>query len=188
MTPSEWAVLGFLGEGPTHGFAIARAMAEDGEIGRVWSLRRPRVYYAIDALTRIGFARPAGTESSRSGPDRTVLEITPEGGRAIADWLQTPVEHIRDARSMLLLKLLFLERRQADPGPLLAAQRVRFEAIAERLLTAADEASGFDRTLLSWRLETATAAMRFIDTVVDARDGSAPPGAAAQTRARSRAR
>ena len=89
---------------------------------------------------------------------------------------------------MLLLKLLFLERRQADPGPLLAAQRVRFEAIAERLRTAADEASGFDRTLLSWRLETATAAMRFIDTVVDARDGSAPPGAAAQTRAGSRAR
>jgi hypothetical protein len=29
--------------------AIARAMAEYGEIGRIWSLRRPRVYYAIGA-------------------------------------------------------------------------------------------------------------------------------------------
>ena len=84
MTPSEWAVLALLAEGPTHGFAIARAMGEDGEIGRVWSLRRPRVYHAIETLTRIGFARPAGTEASRSGPDRTVLEITPEGARAIA--------------------------------------------------------------------------------------------------------
>src|SRR5262249_37037548 len=135
MTPSEWAVLALLAEGPTHGFAIARAIGEGGEIGRVWSLRRPRVYYAIEALIRAGFARPPGTEASRSGPARTVLEITPDGGRAIDAWLQTPVEHIRDARSQLLLKLLFLERRQADPGPLLVAQRARFEAIAERLKT-----------------------------------------------------
>jgi hypothetical protein len=30
-------------------------------------------------------------------------------------------------------------------------------------------ASGFDHTLLSWRLETATAALRFINTVIEAR-------------------
>jgi PadR family transcriptional regulator AphA len=165
MTPSEWAVLAFLAEGPTHGFAIARAMAEDGEIGRVWSLRRPRVYYAIEALTRAGLARPTGTESSRSGPDRTLLEITPDGVRAITAWLASPVDHVRDARSLLLLKLLFLERRQADPGPLLHDQRTRFETIAARLRADLNEASGFDRTLLSWRLESASAALRFIDSV-----------------------
>lgn len=172
MTPSEWAVLAFLAEGPTHGFAIARAMAEDGEIGRVWSLRRPRVYYAIEALTGLGFVRPTGTQPSRSGPERTLLEITPDGARALTAWLDSPVEHIRDGRSLLLLKLLYLERRQADPTPLLHAQRARFEAIAERLETAANEASGFDRTLLRWRLETATAALRFIDSVIDQPSGS----------------
>jgi DNA-binding PadR family transcriptional regulator len=168
MTPSEWAVLALLAEGPTHGFAIARAMAEEGEIGRIWSLRRPRVYYAIEALTRQGLVRPARTVASRSGPHRTVLRITPSGARAVADWLGTPVEHIRDARSLLLLKLLFLERAAADPRPLLNAQRDRFERIAERLATAVHDASGFDHTLLSWRLETATAALRFIDTVIEA--------------------
>ena len=86
-------------------------------------------------------------------------------------WLDSPVEHIRDARSLLLLKLLFLERRQADPGPLLHAQRARFEAIVARLRAAVNEASGFDRTLLSWRLESATAALRFIDRVVAAPRG-----------------
>jgi DNA-binding PadR family transcriptional regulator len=164
MTPSEWAVLALLDEGPTHGFAIARAMAEEGEIGRIWSLRRPRVYYAIDSLTREGLVRPARTVASPSGPHRTVLRITPRGARAVADWLNTPVEHIRDARSLLLLKLLFLDRRAADPRPLLSAQRERFERIADRLRTGVDEASGFDQTLVRWRLETATAALRFIDT------------------------
>jgi PadR family transcriptional regulator AphA len=167
MTPSEWAVLAVLAEGPTHGFAIARAMAEDGDIGRVWSLRRPRVYYAIESLTRQGLAQATGSVPSRTGPERTVLRITPSGRRALSDWLDTPVEHIRDGRSLLLLKLLFLDRSGADPRPLLNAQRERFEGIAERLQTAVNEASGFDRTLLSWRLETATAALRFIEAIFE---------------------
>jgi DNA-binding PadR family transcriptional regulator len=166
MTPSEWAVLGLLAEGSSHGFAIARAMAEGGEIGKVWSLRRPRVYYAIDALTREGLIRPTRTVASRSGPARTLLRITPAGRRAFAGWLDTPVEHIRDARSLLLLKLLFLDRRAGDPRPLLDAQRAQFEGIAARLRTAVDQASGFDQTLLRWRLETATAALRFIEAVI----------------------
>jgi DNA-binding PadR family transcriptional regulator len=170
MTPSEWAVLALLAEGPTHGFAIARAMDEDGEIGRVWSLRRPRVYYAIEALNRQGLAQPARTVASRTGPHRTELRITPAGRRAISTWLAAPVEHVRDARSLLLLKLLFLDRRGADPRPLLDAQRTRFESIAQRLQGAVCDADGFDQVLLRWRLETASAALRFIDTIIETRD------------------
>jgi DNA-binding PadR family transcriptional regulator len=176
MTPSEWAVLALLAEGPTHGFAIARAMAEDGEIGRVWSLRRPRVYYAIEALVRQDLVRADRTVPSRSGPHRTVLRITPPGRRAITTWLSTPVEHVRDARSLLLLKLLFLDRRGADPRHLLQAQRARFETLTARLQSAIDDASGFDQTLLKWRLENATAALRFIDSVVGAPDSGSPAG------------
>lgn len=167
MTPSEWAVLALLAEGPTHGFAIARAMSEGGEIGRVWSLRRPRVYYAIEALIRQGLVRPAQTVASRSGPHRTVLRITPSGRRALDQWLATPVEHVRDARSLLLLKLLFLDRREADPRPLLIAQREQFHRIADRLQTAVNETRGFDQTLLRWRLEAVTAALRFIEAIIE---------------------
>jgi len=176
MTPSEWAVLALLGEGPTHGFAIARAMAEDGEIGRVWSLRRPRAYYAIEALTRSGLAQPAETVASRSGPARTVLRITPAGTRALEKWLGAPVPHVRDARSMLLLKLLFLERRDRDPGPLLQAQRERFQSIVESLQDAVRDAEGFDQTLVRWRLENATAAVRFVDSVLAQHRLASPPG------------
>lgn len=167
MTPSEWAVLALLAEGPNHGFAIARAMAEDGDIGKVWALRRPRVYYAIEALTRQGLVRADRTVASRSGPDRIVLRITPTGRREITDWLASPAAHIRDARSLLLLKLLFLDRRELDPTPLLNAQRASFQQVAERLQAAVDEAEGFDQTLVKWRLETAAAALRFIDAIID---------------------
>ena len=51
LTAAEWAVLALVAEAPTHGFAIARAMAPGGEVGRIWSLRRPLVYRGIATLT-----------------------------------------------------------------------------------------------------------------------------------------
>lgn len=163
LSAGEWAVLALLAERPGHGFALARALAPEGEIGRVWSMRRPLVYHAVDRLVELGFIEEAGTEASRTGPRRTVLQITPTGRRALRVWLATPVEHVRDARSLLLLKLLFLSRRGQDPGDLLRAQRARFEVHADRLATATAEAQEFEQTLNRWRIETTTAAIRFID-------------------------
>jgi DNA-binding PadR family transcriptional regulator len=159
----EWAVLALLAEQPTHGFAVARAMSPEGEIGKVWTMRRPLVYRAIDQLIEAGFVRPAGTEPSSSGPRRMLVEVTPAGRRALTGWLAEPVEHVRDARSLLMLKLLFLARGDADQTPLLTAQRKRFESLVERLTVAIDDADGFDQVLLRWRLESTTAAIRFID-------------------------
>jgi DNA-binding PadR family transcriptional regulator len=162
----EWAVLALLAEQPTHGSAVARAMAPDGEIGKVWSVRRPLVYRAIEILGEIEFAQPAGTESSPSGPQRTVIHATTTGRRALSRWLQEPVEHVRDARSLLMLKLLFLARSDEDPTSLLIAQRERFAVQSERLSAAVAEADGFDRVLLRWRLEATSAASRFIETML----------------------
>ncbi len=166
LTAGEWAVLALLVEGPNHGFAVARVMAPDGEVGRVWSLRRPLVYRAAETLTRMDLVRPAGTEPSRTGPQRTVLAATPTGKRALTRWLKTPVEHVRDGRSLLMLKLLFLSRRGADATPLLTAQREVFAVHAARLTRAADAAEGFERALALWRLETTTAAARFVETML----------------------
>jgi DNA-binding PadR family transcriptional regulator len=169
LTAGEWAVLALLGEEPTHGFAIARALAPEGDVGRIWSVRRPLVYRAVETLTGMGLVRTAATVPSRSGPQRTVLEATPQGRRALARWLREPVAHVRDARSLLMLKLLFLTRAGADLEPLLTAQRAHFAELAERLTGAADEADGFDRMLLLWRLESATAATRFVETMLGER-------------------
>jgi DNA-binding PadR family transcriptional regulator len=166
LTAGEWAVLALLAEARTHGFAVAKAMAPEGEVGKIWSVRRPLVYRAVETLTGMGLVRPAGTVPSRSGPRRTVLEATPKGKRALTRWLRQPIAHVRDARSLLMLKLLFLTRREADLKPLLSAQREQFARLAERLTTVADEAEGFDRALLLWRLESTTAAIRFVETML----------------------
>ena len=166
LTAGEWAVLALLAEASTHGFALARAMAPEGEVGKIWSVRRPLVYRAVETLTRMGLVRPGGTVPSRSGPQRTVLHATPTGKRAVTRWLREPVVHVRDARSLLMLKLLFLTRRDADLEPLLTAQREHFAELADRLAGAADAAEDFDRALLLWRVESTTAATRFVETML----------------------
>jgi DNA-binding PadR family transcriptional regulator len=173
LTAGEWAVLALLSEQPTHGFTLARAMAPDGEVGQVWALRRPLVYRALETLDRLGLVRPLGTLPSSSGPQRTILEVAPSGDSALAKWLSDPVTRVRDARSLLMLKLLFLIRREADLEPLLVAQRAEFALRAQSLAAAAEQAEGFDRALLVWRLESTDAAIRFTDTMLAerARDG-----------------
>ena len=136
------------------------------EIGKVWSVRRPLVYRAIETLTEIGFIEPTGMVASQSGPPRTVVRASPAGRRALAKWLVEPVAHVRDARSLLMLKLLFLGRRSDHPRPLRAIQRESFMVQAERLGAAAAEAEGFDEVLIRWRLESTTAAVRFIESLI----------------------
>jgi PadR family transcriptional regulator AphA len=111
----------------------------------------------------MGFAAPTGTVPSPSGPRRTVVAATDAGRAAVDAWLVEPVGHVREARSLLMLKLLFLSRRSQDPAPLLNVQRTGFAAHAARLADAAEAADGFDEVLIRWRLESTNAAIRFID-------------------------
>lgn len=162
----EWAVLAVLVEGPTHGFAVARATAPGGEIGAIWSIRRPLVYRALDLLHERGLIEAIGDEPSPRGPRRRIMRATETGRAQVRRWLDEPVAHIRDARSALLLKLLFLDRGGRDPGHLLGAQAQRFGATLGALEEQRAHAAGFDRVLFSWRVESASAAVRFVEALV----------------------
>ena len=65
---------------------------------------------------RRGAHHPEGTEPGL-GPQRTVYAATAEGRGAADRWLYAPVEHIRQIRSELLLKLALLDRAGERPGP-----------------------------------------------------------------------
>jgi DNA-binding PadR family transcriptional regulator len=177
LTPGEWAVLGLLDQRPAHGFALARAMAPGGEVGRVWSMRRAMVYSALVNLERRALIRPTATASSHSGPQRTILEITRSGAAVLNDWLVAPVRHVRDARSLLMLKLLFLNDRDEDTTPLLVGQQQVFRAQARQFASAVNNAAGYDHVLLLWRLHSTRAVIEFIDAMLpDSRTIAPMPG------------
>lgn len=168
LNAGEWAVLTLCDEGPTHGFAVAQALASGGDIGRVWTVPRPVVYRALRRLRELGLIEELGPQESPAGPPRTRVRVTKAGRAAVAGWLDEPVEHVRDARYLLLLKLLFLDRRDRDPAALVAAQTAVYTTIERRLTARRPAAEGFDRVLLAWRLESARAALRFLADVAPA--------------------
>lgn len=166
LSLAEWLVLSVVRERRTHGFAVAALTGPDGDLGRVWTVPRPVVYRALGRLRDAELIRETGTEHSTTGPARTLVEITADGDAAAAAWLTRPVAHIRDVRSELLLKLALLDRAGADPTGLLVAQRRTLEPIVAALAEARDAAHGFDRTLASWRYESAAATLAFLDAAV----------------------
>ena len=127
LAPGEWAVLSLLCERPAHGWALARQLSPTGELGSIWSLTRPLVYRSLEILEDRELIVPAGSEPGARGPNRTIFRATPAGHAAVAQWLTEPVEHVREGRSLLLLKLVFAQRVCVDPRPMLIAQQETLE-------------------------------------------------------------
>lgn len=161
----EWACLGILVQAPAHGFAVAARLSPTADIGRVWSLSRPLTYRSLDQLTARGLIRPVGEEPGIAGGNRTVLAATRSGRAHFRRWVRTPVEHLRDLRSELLLKILLAEQSGLDITEMLAAQRDR---VAEFVAALDTDGDGEDIVRL-WRLESAAAALRFLDRITTAR-------------------
>jgi DNA-binding PadR family transcriptional regulator len=167
MSLPEWLVLAIIGQQPAHGFAVAQRTASGGDLGRIWQVPKAVIYRAIGRLLDAGLIVPEGTEPGL-GPQRTVYKVTAAGGAAADRWLHAPVEHVRQIRSELLLKLALLDRAGESPADLLAAQRAVLEPIAQAIEARRAVSTGFDLTLLAWRRATAVAALDFLDAVTPA--------------------
>ena len=167
LSLAEWIVLAVIGERPAHGFAVSLLTAEDGELGRIWHIPRPAIYRALGRVQAAGLLNPDVVEPGR-GPQRTIYSITPAGRDALDTWLQTPVRHVREVRSHLLMKLALLDRAGRDPGDLLMRQRAVLEPIAGAIMAERADGGGFDATLLAWRRATASAALGFLDDITPA--------------------
>jgi DNA-binding PadR family transcriptional regulator len=164
MALAEWTVLVLLSQCPAHGFAVSLLTAPDGELGRVWRIPRPVIYRAIGRLVEAELITPESVEPGL-GPQRTIYTATALGHQEAERWLSTPVEHVRDMRSHLLIKLALLHRAGLDPADLLRRQRAALDPIARAMQAPPAETDGFEDILLAWRRATAAAALGFLDDI-----------------------
>ncbi|HRB02246.1 MAG TPA: hypothetical protein PLP26_02695 [Ilumatobacteraceae bacterium] len=163
----EWACLGILYPTPTHGFAIAARLKPDGDVGRVWSLSRALTYRSLDQLAGRGYLQPVGQEPGLAGGNRTILAATRTGRAQLRKWLATPVTHLRDVRSELLLKLIIADICAIDITRMLAAQHAHIAEMVTGLARNIDADPSDVVALL--RIESATAVQRFLERLPPAR-------------------
>jgi DNA-binding PadR family transcriptional regulator len=172
ISPGEYCLLALLSERQSHGWSLATTLSRDGEIGSIWSVARPLVYTGLRRLETEGMIVTTGLERGQRGPHRVIYGPTPEGRKAVREWLLRPVEHVREIRSLFLLKVVLAQRLGLDTKPLLVAQRelmTPFVAWLEARLDDVDPAlEPTEATVLYFRLETAQTTVRFIDHMLAA--------------------
>jgi DNA-binding PadR family transcriptional regulator len=166
LSLTDWAVLGLVAQEPRHGFSVARELAPASSLGQVWTVRRPLVYRAIEHLADARLIEPTRTERGDQGPNRTVYRATRAGRARLRRWLDTPVDHPRDVRTELLVKFALLANAGRPLRPLAERQRSRFAPVAASLAHSVDLASGAERVVARWRLESTRAITRTLDAVI----------------------
>jgi PadR family transcriptional regulator AphA len=152
LSLADQACLAVIGESPTHGWAIVKLLAPDGELGRIWSLSRPLTYRSIERLVDLGLV------DRREAGRRAELGITAAGRRRRRAWLDAPVTHLRDLRTEFLLKLALRERAGIEADDLFERQL----AILDPAIVALTRHEPRD-AVGRWRREAALAARRFLE-------------------------
>ena len=159
LTVAESVCLTLVAREPRHGWSIVKALAPEGEVGRVWSLSRPLTYRALDTLAAAELIEPRGSEAG-AGPPRTIWRATAKGRRASRAWLRRPVAHLRDMRTEFLLKI----ELGAPAAELAHAQLEAFAPVFAGLARAAEAEP--DDVVVRWRAESAEATRRFLHSLV----------------------
>ena len=162
LSLTEGLVLCLVSEGSTYGLILARLLGPDGTLGQIWSVPKGVVYYTLQQLELLGLIRMTPEQRTGSGRSRSFCEITPAGRAAADAWLRLPVDHVRDVRSELMVKLALNDRRGTDSLPLVQAQLAQFAPLATALDDRLPGADGFEHTLVLWRREAMTATMQFL--------------------------
>ena len=149
-------VLALIASEPRHGWALHEELAPDGEIGRAWTLSRQLVYRAIDSLVESGLVRRAAPKDG-GGADRVVISATASGKRAAQSWLETPVMHLRDVRTELVVKVMLRRRFGLPMAPFITSQRGVFGPLIEAI-----EKSPAVTPVDMWRRESASSVKRYL--------------------------
>lgn len=167
----EFALLGLLLDGPSHGYDLTRQFVAQSELGQVCRLEMSMLYALLKKLEKESLitGRDEPTVGSKS---RRMFELTEAGRAEFESWLAQPVLHTREIRLDFLVKLYFARQRNLPLALRLLDEQIEFN---QRLLTqllhhqkelvAANAiiANHFERWVLDFRVEQNTAVLNWLN-------------------------
>ncbi len=157
----EPAVLGFLLDGPVHGYDLYKHVHRN--LGGVWRLSLSQLYAVIKTFETRGWIQ-ARTRPQDSRPAQKVLSITPAGRQAFSEWLAQPAHGLREFRVDFFLRLYFARRAGSRTVQQLVDSQI---AACERELTdlrrPRDPAQDLDPFISSFRSQQLTAIIRWLE-------------------------
>ena len=128
----EFALLGFLLAGPSHGYDLHQRFVT--ELGQVWHLSQSQAYAILKRLEDRGEISAQVIEQEKL-PARQLLQITEAGRRRFFEWLELEVgKNARSIRLEFLTRLYFAQlHRPENIAQIYNAQSAEIESTIARL-------------------------------------------------------
>ena len=128
----EFALLGFLIAGPSHGYDLHQRFIN--ELGQVWHLSQSQAYAILKRLENRGDISARVIEQEKL-PARQMLRITERGRRRFFEWLESGIgRNARSIRLEFLTRLYFTQlHRPENISRVYQAQFAEVESTIARL-------------------------------------------------------
>ncbi len=162
----EIALLGFLLDGPQHGYQLHQMISDPTGLGLIWHLKQSQLYALLAKLEKDGFTNST-LQSQDPHPPRRVFELTSLGREAFMDWVSSPVTTPRLIRQEFLAKLYFVSKKNADMVRQLIDKQC---SVCQRWLTefntqmTASEPQSYRWTMYQYRLGQIEALQQWLES------------------------
>ena len=115
----KYGVLGLLKEQPLHGYEVKNRF--EALLGGTWDVNIGQIYTTLQRLERDGLVRPAGPRGDRG---KLLYELSPNGQKALDEWLAEPDLGPQQLHEDIYVKLLLAARiANGDLKGMLARQK-----------------------------------------------------------------
>jgi len=115
----KYGVLGLLKGEPLHGYEVKNRF--EAMLGGTWDVNIGQIYTTLQRLERDGLVRPAGPRGDRG---KQLYELSPEGQKALDQWLAQPDSGPQQLHEDIYVKLLLATRiANGDLKGMLARQK-----------------------------------------------------------------
>src|SRR6266849_11152966 len=115
----KYGLMGLLAEEPLHGYEVKNRF--EAMLGGTWEVNIGQVYTTLQRLERDGLVRPVGPRGDRG---KLLYELSPEGQKALKQWLAQPDSGPQQLHEDIYVKLLLATRlANGDLAQLLGRQK-----------------------------------------------------------------
>lgn len=161
--PQEYVVLGFLMNQERHGYEIYQYFSSG--LGSIWYAGKSQVYALLKRLETTGQVVSTRQEQDVR-PAKKIYAITDKGRKTLQDWIQKPVDKIRDLRLELLAKLFFMKELRLSGIPELIEKQIvicreQLDSLRNQAEIVADD---FQRLVLDFRISQINAVLSWLQS------------------------
>jgi DNA-binding PadR family transcriptional regulator len=162
----EFALLGYLQQGPQHGYQIHQMLSEPTGLGPIWRLKQSQLYALLTKLEKDGYIRGEVEIQEAARPPRRMYQLTAAGRSAYQEWLKSPVNVPRFIRQEFMAKLYFA-RQEGDEKAraLIELQRAICQQWLETIKSEKADRASFSGLLQQYRIGQIEATLNWLGSL-----------------------